>query len=265
MTELEAIIASVRSSRKYRSICQDTIGRIAARELARRSSVKEATKATKRRLHQVYGAFEEHVDYDVVFEKLESAYGAGTDADIKTACRQVLVMHSSTRERVPILDRFYGEIYQITGRPDSILDLGCGLNPLALPWMDLAPGSSYCALDIDAERIRFLDRYLRLAGLQSQARCQDILVQPPDDEAGLALLLKMSPSLERQEDGGTLRVLEQLNTRRVVVSFALRSLGGRERGMPDQYARQFLQLAENQDWRVKKLVFENELVFLIQK
>jgi 16S rRNA (guanine(1405)-N(7))-methyltransferase len=271
MTELEAIVAAVRSSRKYRAICQDTIERVAARELANRGSVKEATKATKRRLHQVYGAFEEGLDYDAAYEKLEAAYRSGSDAEIEAACREVLAGHSSTRERLPILERFYGAIHEAAGGACSILDLGCGLNPLALPWMRLGPAPRYSALDIDAERVRFLNRYLLLAGLrppagiETPARCQDVLARPPREEADLALLLKMSPTLERQVEGSTLRLLQQINTPVAAVSFALKSLGGREKGMPDHYGRQFRHLVASQPWTVRELAFENELVFVVIK
>jgi 16S rRNA (guanine(1405)-N(7))-methyltransferase len=263
MTELETIVATVTSSRKYRPVCQDTIRRIAAHELAQRGSIKEATKATKRRLHQVYGAFEEDLDYDAAYQKLEAAYGTASEAEIRAACQQVLMRHSSTRERVPILGSFYATIFEITGRPRSILDLGCGLNPLALPWMDLGPRPRYTALDIDGDRVRFLNRYLSLAGVEAPARCQDVLVRPPEDAADLALLLKMSPTLERQEEGSTLRLLEQLNTPTLVVSFALKSLGGRERGMLDHYDRQFAGAMQGRDWRVHRLVFETELAFVL--
>jgi 16S rRNA (guanine(1405)-N(7))-methyltransferase len=255
----------VASSKKYRSVCRDTVRRIAAPELAHRGSVKEATKATKRRLHQIYGAFEEGLDYDAAYEALAAAYRNGSDAEIQAACRQVMAGHSSTRERIPILDSFYGGIYETTGCPGSILDLGCGLNPLALPWMRLRSQPRYHALDIDAERTGFLNRYLGLAGLEALARCQDILVQPPEDEADLALLLKMSPSLERQAAGSTLHLLQQLKAPVIVVSFALKSLGGREKGMPDHYGRQFLNLVDDEAWSVQKLVFENELVFVVGK
>ena len=265
VSDLEKVVASVVSSKKYRAVCDDTVRRIAERELAHRGSPKAATKATKRRLHQIYGGFESPFDYDLAYQQLAAAYRAGSEAAIKAASRNLLGQHSSTHERLPILDQFYAEILAITGRPASILDLGCGLNPLALPWMDLDGNARYIALDIDADRIHFLNRFLTLAGLAPLARCQDILSQPPRDEADLALLLKMSPSLERQEPGSTLWLLEQLNAPFLVVSFAVKSLGGRDKGMPDQYERQFFQLVESRDWLVEKLVFETELVFVVER
>lgn len=265
MTDLDTIVSAVASSKKYRSVCAGTIRRIAARELANHGNPKAATKATKRRLHQVYGAFEEDLDYDAEYQRLAAAYATGSEGEIKAACRHVLGLHSSTRERLPILKGFYRTLFAVTGRPGSILDLGCGLNPLALPWMGLDAGSRYVALDIDADRVRFLNRYLSLAGSEPLARCQDVLSHPPDDGAKLALLLKMSPSLERQEPGATLRLLEQLNTPAIVVSFAVRSLGGRDRGMLDQYGRQFSEWVRHRGWPVEELVFETELAFVMER
>lgn len=265
MTDLEAVVSAVSPSRKYRTICPDTIRRIAEGELGKHRNTRAAIKATKRRLHQIYGAFEQDVDYDALYRRLEAAYDTGTDCEIKEACRRVMELHSSTRERLPILDRFYPEILENTGQPGSILDLGCGLNPLALPWMDLPAGAPYIAIDIDTARVEFLNGYLALAGLEPLARCQDVLAHPPDDPADVALLLKMSPSLERQEPGATLRLLQDIKTPLVVVSFAVKSLGGREKGMVEHYRGQFLAWAEARQWSVETLAYDTELAFVVRQ
>ncbi len=271
MAELEEIVAAVAASKKYRSVCTDTIRRIAERELSSHGNVKVAAKATKRRLHQVYGAFEQDFDYKAAYQRLQNAYELDSVDEIRTACRYVLGRHSSTRERLPHLDRFYRDIFEITGQPSLLLDLGCGLNPLALPWMGLipgqtpeqAPGIRYVPLDIDADRVCFLNHYLPLAGLEPLARCQDVLSHPPGDAADVTLLLKMSPTLERQEPGATLSLIEQLNAPYVVVSFAIRSLGGREKGMVEQYQQQFLGWLKDRQWPAEKLAFDSELVFIV--
>ena len=261
-SNLDEIVAAVAAARKYRSVCKDTVYRIAERELVNYPNLKAATKATKRRLHQVYGAIEQDWDYDAAYGQLEAAYRKRTGAGIEAACRQVMELHSSTHERLPILDGFYLGIFEITGRPSSILDAGCGLNPLALPWMDLPAGARYVALDIDAARVDFLNRYLALAGTEPLARCQDVLSHPPTDRADVALLLKMSPTLERQETGATLRLFEQLDARHIVVSYAVKSLGGREKGMLETYEQHFRELVSDRDWSIEKLVFDTELVLV---
>lgn len=265
MADLDQIVSAVASSKKYHAICPDTIRRIAARELAAQGSLKAATKATKRRLHQAYGAFEHDLDEQAAIQRLEAAYRTGSPSQIRSGCAQVLGLHSSTRERLPILDRFYRAVFEVTSLPSTLLDVGCGLNPLALPWMDLPAGARYVAFDIDADRVRFLNRYLSLAGSEPLARCQDALSHPPDDAADVALLLKMSPTLERQEPGATLRLMERLVAPYVVVSFAIRSLGGRDKGMAGHYQRQFLTWMDGRHWPVETLSFETELVFIVSK
>jgi 16S rRNA (guanine(1405)-N(7))-methyltransferase len=262
---VESIVAAVSSSRKYRSVCAATVRRLAVRELARQGNVQMALKATKRRLHQAYGAFECGIDYAAGYRRLEAAYRTAAVEEIRAACEHLLRLHTSTRERLPILKQFYEGIFAITGRPASILDLGCGLNPLTLPWMGLADGATYVALDVDAERTRFLNRYLVLAGCPMLARSQDILSQLPDDTAELALLLKMSPTLERQEPGSTQRLIEGLQVQWIVVSFAVHSLGGRARGMRDHYQRQFHKMAATRGWPVSELLFATELAYVVEK
>lgn len=253
------------SSKKYRALCEDTVRRVASHEMTKHGTVKAAIKATKGRLHQVYGAFEGEIDYDAAFKRLEAAYRTGSEAEIKRTCREILDVHSSTRERLPILDRFHTAIFEVTGQPSSLLDLGCGLHPLALPWMDLPAQTRYIALDIDGDRVRFLNRCLAVAGLEPLARCQDVLAQPPDDAADVALLLKLGPTLERQEKGATSRLITRLGTRFAVVSFAVKSLGGRDKGMTDHYQRQFLGMVEDQKWPVEELILETELVYVVKR
>jgi 16S rRNA (guanine(1405)-N(7))-methyltransferase len=262
--DLQAVVAAVAAAKKYRGVCPETVRRIAARELAARGSVKAAVKATKRRLHQVYGAFEHDLNVDAAYDRLAAARRRG-DEEWRAACRAVLALHSSTRERLPILERFYPALWEIAGRPATLLDLGCGLNPLAWPWMGLPPGTEYVPLDIDCGRVEFLNRFLALAGLVPRARCQDLLAQPPGGPADVAMLLKMSPTLERQEEGATVRLVAAMQAPCVVVSFAVASLTGRHKGMEEQYGSQFEALARGQNWRITELRYETELVFVVQR
>jgi 16S rRNA (guanine(1405)-N(7))-methyltransferase len=265
VADVEEIVQQVLATKKYRTVCPDAVRRIANRELARRGDLKTALKETKSRLHQIYSAFELGIDYDAAFGQLEAAYSLGSTAGIEAACQAILHQHSSTRERWPILDTFYAEIWAITGLPRALLDLGCGLNPLTLPWMHLPPEARYFAFDIDAPRVTFLNRFFALAGLPLLASWQDIVYQPPDAKADVALLLKTSPSLEHQEKGGTLRLLQALQVPFVVVSFSVKSLGGKEKGMAAHYEREFLSAVKGKAWQLHKLTFEAELVFVVGK
>jgi 16S rRNA (guanine(1405)-N(7))-methyltransferase len=211
----------------------------------------------------VSAAFEQAPDYERAFRRLAEAHAGGSQAEIRAACRDVLALHSSTRERLPILDEFYARVWQYTGVPASILDLGCGLHPLSLPWMGLPAGARYEAFDVDAAGIELVNRFLRLAGLEPLAEWRDVLARPPTSAADIALLLKASPSLERQEKGATARLIGALSARRIVVSFAIKSLCGRDKGMAHHYRGEFLSMAREKGWAVEELAFATEMVFVV--
>jgi 16S rRNA (guanine(1405)-N(7))-methyltransferase len=269
-SQVERIVADVRASRKYRNVCPDTIRCIAAEEWTKRDAtrraVKLATKATKSRLHQAYGAYEAHVDYDRAYRALQDAYAEGTAEATQMTCHRLLALHTSSRERRSILHRFYAEIFCHTGGvPRALLDLACGLNPLSLPWMGLDGEATYHAYDIDLERIAFLQRYFDLAGLRGEAHFQDVIGDLPAERADVALLLKSATCLERQRRGSVLALLDGLDVRYVVVTFPLKSLGRREKGMLAHYTRTFAEMTSSRPWTVTRLDFHSELVYVVDK
>lgn len=271
--EVNRIVVGVLASRRYRTVCESTVRRIATEEWAKRAllpvpcqrKLSDASKATRARLHQVYGAYESGIDYERVGLDLQQAYAEGSGESIREACRRVLALHASTRERLPILEQLYREVFGQTGVPGTLLDLACGLNPLSLPWMGLAQGATYYAYDIDAQRVAFLEQYLTLAGVGGKASLQDILCEPPTQRGDVALLMKTGPCLERQQKGGTLAVLDALKVRHVVVSFAVESLGHRKKNMPENYSRGFQTLLADRPWPVTRMNLQGELVFVVDK
>jgi 16S rRNA (guanine(1405)-N(7))-methyltransferase len=272
-SEVEQIVANVLGSQKYRSLCASTVRRVAAEEWAKRAALKlpsrralkMAIKATRSRLHQAYSAYESSVDYERAYSALESAYAGGAPETIRSACRDVLALHASTRERLPILDSFYERVLALTGRPRILLDLACGLNPLSLPWMGLGSEAVYHAYDIDGDRVAFLNRYLALAGVQGGAYLQDVLCEPPVQAGDVALLMKSSTCLERQRKGSTLALLDALLVSHVVVTFPVQSLGRHEKGMVEHYGTVFDEMVAGRRWAVARLDFATELVFVVTK
>ena len=274
-SQVAQIVDAVGASAKYGTVCRSTVERIAVEEWGKGRSVKQAIKATKSRLHQAYSAYESRIDYDRVYGSLEAAYAADTPEGIRAACRRILNLHASSRERLPILDRFYADVFAHTGTPRSLLDLACGLNPLSLPWMGLShppsgdpldeEGVVYRAYDIDTARVAFLNRYLCLAGVQADARAQDVICAPPVERADVALLLKSSACLERQKKGATLALLDALDVSYAVVTFPIQSLGRREKGMSAHYAQTFAEMLAPRSWPVTRLDFATEQVFVVDK
>jgi 16S rRNA (guanine(1405)-N(7))-methyltransferase len=267
MEELQTLIDNIQSSKKYATICIDTIKRIGEKELKKNANVKTAIKATKRNLHQIFGCYSRKrgINYDKIYDKLKSAYNTQLETEIKKVCRSILMLHTSTQERIILLEKFYKSIFNVTGKPKSVIDVACGLNPLTIPWMSLEETAQYFSYDIDENTIDFINNYFKLIGLNSIALTRDVIVQPPVIEADMALLLKTIPCLEQQEKGCSIRLMEALKTKYIVVSFPVKSIGGKSKGMPANYERILYNLIRGKDWQVTKLVFEAELLFLIYK
>jgi 16S rRNA (guanine(1405)-N(7))-methyltransferase len=59
MQQLDKLLEAIQSSSKYRHIDIDLIRAIGTSELEKRRTLKEAIKATKNKLHQVGGAYQE--------------------------------------------------------------------------------------------------------------------------------------------------------------------------------------------------------------
>ena len=173
--------------------------------------------------------------------------------------------HASSRERLPILDEFYRETLAEIAPVRSVLDVACGLNPLAIPFMPLAVGATYTACDIYTDLADFLDQAFPLLGVSGSALALDVTRTIPPEQVDLALIVKAIPCLEQVEKGVGARLLAGVNADHVLVSYPARSLGGASKGMRENYAAQFDDLAAGRGWTIRRFDFANELAFLVTK
>ncbi|NJN15517.1 MAG: 16S rRNA methyltransferase [Oscillochloris sp.] len=262
MNSLDELVAAVLNSSKYNTIDVALIEAIATRELAIRPNFRTALKETKARLHQIAGAyFERPPGYKRWLDELQMRQPAERPA----LCRTIMAAHASTRERQAFLDDFYRHIFAKIPPASRIIDLACGLNPLATPWMNLAPGTFYRACDIYHDLCAFLSGCLPLLGMQGAAEVCDLVTAPPPWPADVAFILKTLPVLEQVRRGAGYDLLRALHTPWMVVSFPTRSLGGRNVGMAAHYTAQMQAICAAEQWQYATIEFPNELVFLVEK
>ncbi len=263
-TPLQSVVAAVQNSRKYQAIDPALVAAVAGAELSKGRSLKEAVKATKNQLHQSAAVYQSgRMAYDRWLDQLRSTW---PDASVRRPLlRQLMAAHSSTNERLAILDDFYPRIFALLPPIHTVLDIACGLNPLALPWMSLAPDSTYLAVDVFADQVLFLNDFFQLAQVAGRAESRNVLTDCPTAPVDLALILKTIPCLEQMEKDAGRRLLEQVQARHLVISFPSRSLGGREKGMANTYSARFAELTAGWDAKVTRLDFSNELVFVVER
>ena len=264
--QLDQLVATVQAGRKYGSICEEFIKNIGSRELAKRSSLKDAVKATKRKLHQVGGAYlRGRMDYGRWLVEIERAYQSGDRGEYIKVCAHVMRHHSSTRERLGMLDRFYATALTHVPEVRTVVDIGCGLHPLSIPWMSLAEDIEYCAYDIYEDMVDFLNAVFALVGVGGGAQARDVTQYRPTRKADLAFLLKTVPCLERVQQGAGFGLLDELYAKHLLVTFPVATLGGTKTGMAANYEATFREFAEKRSWVIHRFEFATELAFLVTK
>lgn len=266
----EEIVENIKKSKKYRAVYIKTIERIVA-DCIVRFGEKRAEKEAKNLLYQVWGAFyTTRPDFSKILNKIkiETEKLQSTDlqnADLKKIILPILQLQSSAQERVEILEEFYKKIFEITGAPSLIIDQACALNPLTIPWMALPENVKYLAYDIDEEQTKFLNDAFNLLGIKNaKAETKDIL-SDNFDYADVVFMFKLLPCLDHQKKKCSLEILKAQKCKFMVISFPIKSIGGKEKGMTEFYRNSFKLLIEKENWKVSELLFESELVFVVQK
>lgn len=260
--QLDTLLQEILKSSKYGEISVELIRYIGMQELGKRRNLKEAVKATRSKLHQITAAylFQSFQDSDR-FQLFQSS-----DQDtVREVCRQLMSYHVSTRERLPILDQFYTTLRAELPPIHSIIDLACGLNPLAIPWMSLEKDVAYYAYDVHRGMVRFLEQYMQQFPINGHAEVRDVLQACPTQSVDVAFVLKTIPCLEQLDKHAGYQILRTLNARHLIVSFPIHSLGGRQKGMATYYEAHFRELLGNEPWHVKRFEFATELVFIVSK
>ncbi len=180
--------------------------------------------------------------------------------------RRILETHSSTMERALIYGLLYKKLFEITGKPKIILDLGCGLNPLSFPWMELE-GIQYYAADINNDDLELVENYFEIIGeeccikrIDLQKR-NDALARFP--KADVCFLFKVLGGIDQKGHKLSESIIKQAPAKYVVASFATRTLSGRRmRQAKRMWLEQMLKRlgVEFQIFRE-----ENEIFYIIRK
>lgn len=269
MTDLELVERVVRivtSAAKYAPIDEGLVRALAEAELAKGRREKEAVKAVRNKLHQIGSAYQETpIDYTQLKIELDCLPRDLSSPELHAFCLKTMSLHTSTRERLGFLESFYREALAGLGPIHSLLDLACGLNPLTLPWLPLAEDARIEVCDIYADMAEYLGAFFSHTGLNGRAFTCDLIHQLPDRPAQLALLLKTIPCLEQVDKTIGRRLLTGIQAEHMLVSFPVHSLGGRGKGMRQNYDRHFNELVAGLPWKVVQFDFPGELVYRLSR
>jgi 16S rRNA (guanine(1405)-N(7))-methyltransferase len=188
-----------------------------------------------------------------------------SDEKAKEISLKIQGFHTSSKERVSFIASLYSTIFSITGIPNSILDIACGYNPFAIPFMSLNNSPKYYAQDIDNYEIELINVFFEKIGIQPNAKCTDIMIDIPEIETDIAFLFKTLPVLEQQEKKYSSLLLNKLKSKYIVVSFPTKTLCGKRIGMSTHYEEFINNISTELNYKYQKLTFVNEDFYIIKK
>lgn len=260
------LLEKVLEKPKYRSIHPGLIASLIQEEMAKQRGEKEILKSVTGKLHQVGAAyFQRKPEYEKWSRRLAKLPKDIHSSEVKTYCEEIMRSHSSTSERLPILERFFKETLAGIAPVESVLDLACGLNPLAAVCMPLASDAQYFGCDIFSDMTDFLNDFYAHMNLAGRFTTCDLTEMRFQNRAQVAFLLKTLPCLEQIDKGIGADLLESIPVEHLLISYPVRSLSGRAKGMGKTYESQFNELANAKGWKFKRFEFSSELAFLVTK
>ena len=145
--------------------------------------------------------------------------------------------------------RAYDMIFEITGKPKSVLDLGCGYSPLYFSFKDI----KYYYADIGHD-------YIKDKGFIFDLLNDDYNKLP---EVDVVFLFKVLESLEFFKRNISKEVISRLKAKYIVVSFDKKSLSGGE--IKKKGRIWFRIMLRELKLNYKTLDYENEIFFVIKK
>lgn len=220
-------------------------------------------KNVRAELRKVYGAFilKEYENKNKILKRLKGAN------DVEGHIR-LLKLHKSTNERLSHYKELYGKIFEGFAGKSIILDLACGLNPIANIFIR-DKIKKYYASDISSEDCRFLKEYFSKTRIDNEVFPLDLLEKESlkklsKIKCDVCFIFKTLDGLERVERNITEKLFKSLNTKIIAVTFPTLSLSGvRE---IKEYRRLWLEkLLDKLNWKYEKILVENELLYLIEK
>jgi len=219
---------------------------------------KEIVKGVKARLHLIYGSFQK--DRSKREEYLKQIYGIN---DYKHHDK-ILSTSVSSKERLKDYEKLYKKIFLIAGKPNKIIDLGCGLNPVSFPYMGVNK-LSYYAYDINKEDCDFLNKYFKSMKQFSKLNGKAFVVDLRDikklPRADVCFMFKFLDVIEEKGHKLSEEIIKKINCKYIVVSFPTKTVSGRK--MKHAYRGWIERMLNRIKLKFEKILLDNEVFYII--
>ncbi|CAH1460273.1 Ribosomal RNA methyltransferase (FmrO) (plasmid) [Klebsiella pneumoniae] len=261
---IDEMVAEVLSSKKYTSVDPAVVRRVCMETAPKYPKKKEAIKAVKNELHIIHEVFLQNECYKNALSFLSQLSLDFNNAQLIDITMQIMQSHTSTKERLGDIEAVCSFLSTHISKEGSVMDIGCGFNPFALPLLHEFP-ATYYAYDICSEGIDILNKYFSILKKgEYRAELLDAVSVTPKEKVDVALLFKLLPLLQQQKKGRGFSILEELDFDKAIISFPIKSLGGKQKGMETFYSNLFEENLPSSLEIIEKQTFSNEMFYVIQ-
>ncbi|MBR9706030.1 hypothetical protein GOV14_03280 [Candidatus Pacearchaeota archaeon] len=270
---LSNLLKKVKSNKKYKSLSSDIVIKEIKNYLKSNPKVtsidRESIKQIRSMLHKKYSSFQTKGKRkrNLYLEELEKHVNSD-NKDILEITKKLLSIVVSTKERVNDYSFLYESIFKHTGFPETIVDLGCGMNPLSYPFMDLKKVKYFC-YDIDEQDINFLNKYFEVMKKRGFFGHAEILDMTDTDnvknlpKSNIAFLFKTLDVIDIKNHKASEALIKQLIniTDFIVVSFATKTITMKQMNKPRRVW--FERMLERLKINFEIIKLENEIFYLL--
>jgi len=234
---------------------------------------REIFKSVRKKLHQSYGAFQtrrkrKRLLYleELKLAREENWGNPRNSPEMKEIRRRIIRTSVSATER---LDADYGllydQIHKAVGKFHSIIDLGCGINPVSFCPYDYRDVKIY-AHDIDTNDIDFLNKYFKMMDMDGEARVLDLHDLGKVEKlprVDVCLLFKIIDPLESKGHKFSEMLIDKIKAKYLVVSFATKTVSRKNMNYPNR--GWFEQMVKRLGMSYKTIKTKNEIYYVLKK
>ncbi len=221
------------------------------------SACKKIVSETRKKLREVYGVF------------IRKPLAKLSTKDTNT----ILQSHQSTHERFDYLEIIYELLFDklfALGLPKkfSLLDIACGFTPFSLSYFPIKP-TNYVACDLSSQDMKSVQHFFDEQHQKSITKAIDVvsdefLLWVTSQKTNVCFLLKALDSFEQRTRNSSKPILIAIPARFLVVSFALRSIGGNA-VIGAEKRTWFEKFCTKQNWAFETIQVPNEIFYIVSK
>ena len=263
------ILTQVKQNKKYKSISDIIVLNEIKNYLGKNRITKiskQDIKEIRNSLHKSYASFQTKKK-NKIQKYLDELKQNTNNPEITN---KLLSITLSTKERLNNYKKIYKEIFNITGKPKIILDLGAGFNVFSFPLMNLSM-AEYYSYDINETDINHLNQYFQImksqglygkAGILDLRDSREISSLPSSD---MTFLFKVIDIIDKENHKQSEELLKQLikKTKFIIASFATKTITRKSMNFPNR--KWFELMLDRNNLKFQTITTDNEIFYVIKK